>query len=151
MSDEVEITQDASPPERYRTLKNGAIYDMDRHRIADTPGGGTHAITTETSQLFHERRRAQARESVEAALIEGGGSIPAGLRKMAGALYGVVIEGKDGRAKVFAYKTLLEAGDWWQKPAEAQPPAGGAALYLSSQAVDQILELARRGLERDNG
>jgi hypothetical protein len=90
---------------------------------------------------------------VERALEREAGHVHTGIENMTAALYRLATreDGKDGRSQVMAFKAVMEAGDWSHQPAEAPVPTGGAALYLSSGAVDQILELARRGLERDNG
>lgn len=50
-----------------KILKNGAVYDMEKHRIVSNPGGGLAAFTSETA------RQAQARhqELKRAAVIAG--------------------------------------------------------------------------------
>ena len=40
-----------------RILKNGAVYDMQKHRIVANPGGGTAAITQANASAYSERRR----------------------------------------------------------------------------------------------
>jgi len=58
-------------PTRTRTLKSGAVCDMDTGRIvAMDPTRNPHAITKETSQLMH-RRRAELRLAAEQAAREG--------------------------------------------------------------------------------
>lgn len=44
-------------PERFRILPGGAVYDLEKKQIVDNPGGGKYAITPETSQLMHKRRK----------------------------------------------------------------------------------------------
>ena len=56
--------------ERYRQLKNGAIYDMDAKRIAANPGGGTSAITQANASEYHQL---YARKRLEAELAAGRG------------------------------------------------------------------------------
>lgn len=51
------LPEEYRDPERYRLLPNGAIYDMQIKRIVANPGGGTFAITPETSAAMHQRRR----------------------------------------------------------------------------------------------
>lgn len=53
-------------PPNLRTLKNGAIYDMDKKRIVANPGGGSHAITSERASEFHAIRQQQKRERIQA-------------------------------------------------------------------------------------
>jgi hypothetical protein len=49
---------------RTKVLKNGAVYDLDKKRIVANPGGGTTAITSETSSAFHARRQELKRERI---------------------------------------------------------------------------------------
>src|SRR3972149_1667713 len=56
--------------ERYRQLKNGAIYDMDAKRIAANPGGGTGAITQANAPEYPQL---YARKRLEAELAAGRG------------------------------------------------------------------------------
>lgn len=62
--------------ERYKTLSNGAVYDMERKRIVSNPGGGTYAITPENSSAYHARRAELKREAIargaNAVVAEGG-------------------------------------------------------------------------------
>lgn len=61
---------------RYRTLSNGAIYDMEVKRIVANPGGGTAAITSETASAMQARRLELKRERVAAganAAVQDGG------------------------------------------------------------------------------
>ena len=63
-------------PERLRTLKNGAVYDMQTKRIVASPGGGTTAITKETTGAMQARRQELKRERIiagaNAAVADGG-------------------------------------------------------------------------------
>lgn len=52
--------------ERYRTLANGAIYDMEKKRITANPGGGKYAITSENASEFHAKRQEKKRAAIEA-------------------------------------------------------------------------------------
>ena len=57
--------------ERYRTLKNGAIYDLEAGRIAaNPPGGTTTAITQANAAEYHQL---YARKRLEAELAAGRG------------------------------------------------------------------------------
>ena len=47
-----------------RTLANGAIYDMDRHRIVANPGGGRGAITKQNAAQMAEIRRQRKQEAI---------------------------------------------------------------------------------------
>jgi hypothetical protein len=53
-----------------KTLKNGAIYDMDIKRIVANPNGGTSAITKETSSDMLAKRHARKRATIQAAANE---------------------------------------------------------------------------------
>jgi len=59
-NDIITIESDSDPdPEKNnntRVLKNGAIYDMDSHRIVSNPGGGSTAITTQNASAYARRR-----------------------------------------------------------------------------------------------
>jgi hypothetical protein len=63
--------------ERYRTLKNGAVYDMVRKRICASPGGGTTAITQANAAAYSERRRELKRQ----ALLAGAQAATADIRQ----------------------------------------------------------------------
>ena len=71
-----DISQPAQPGaivptgERYRTLKNGAIYDLEAGRIAANPGGGTSAITQANASEYHQL---YARKRLEAELAASRG------------------------------------------------------------------------------
>ena len=57
---------------RTKTLKNGAVYDLDKKQIVANPGGGTAAITQATASAlaklrWEKYRRAAVREIVEEA------------------------------------------------------------------------------------
>ena len=67
MTDKPDIQPDG---ERYRQLKNGAIYDMDAKRIAANPGGGTSAITQANASEYHQL---YARKRLEAELAASRG------------------------------------------------------------------------------
>lgn len=58
-----------------RTLKNGAIYDMDKKRIVANPGGGTHAITSENASEFHQARLDKKRAALLAGASRGASDI----------------------------------------------------------------------------
>ena len=65
------LTGDIVPTgERYRTLKNGAIYDLEAGRIAANPGGGTSAITQANASEYH---KLYAQKRLEAELAAGRG------------------------------------------------------------------------------
>jgi hypothetical protein len=54
-----------------KTLKNGAIYDLEKHRIVSNPGGGSHAITKDNSGEMRARRTELARERTRQGIAEG--------------------------------------------------------------------------------
>lgn len=49
-----------------KTLPNGAIYDMEKHRIVSNPGGGRGAFTPETARQAQARRLELKRAAVVA-------------------------------------------------------------------------------------
>ena len=67
MTDKPDIQPDG---ERYRQLKNGAIYDLEAGRIAANPGGGTSAITQANASEYH---KLYAQKRLEAELAAGRG------------------------------------------------------------------------------
>jgi hypothetical protein len=54
----------ADNPDRYKTLANGAVYDLTIGRIVANPGGGTAAITGQNSSAYHARRQQLKRETI---------------------------------------------------------------------------------------
>jgi hypothetical protein len=157
MSEQTELAQPGELQERpanTRILSNGAVYDMDRHRIAGNPPGGTlNKITTQTTQEMHERRREQARLKYIAGMKRGL-KVPtfgAAIECIGEAQAQIAADPARGRAATYAmvesFKFLDLAPDKHENPVN-QP---AMTLTLSAAAVDQVLELARRGLERDNG
>lgn len=52
---------------KLKTLKNGAVYDMERHRIVANPGGGLAAFNSDTARQAQARRQEQKRLAVAAA------------------------------------------------------------------------------------
>jgi len=49
-----------------KVLRNGAVYDMGKHRIVANPGGGTTAITKQTASDMAEIRRQRKQQLLEA-------------------------------------------------------------------------------------
>lgn len=49
-----------------KTLKNGAVYDMEKHRITSNPGGGLAAFTSESAKAAQARRQELKRAAVVA-------------------------------------------------------------------------------------
>ena len=68
MTDKPDIQPDG---ERYRQLKNGAIYDMEAKRIASNPPGGTTTAITQANSAEYHKLYAQKR--LEAELAAGRG------------------------------------------------------------------------------
>jgi hypothetical protein len=61
---------------RYRILQSGAVLDTTSGKFVANPGGGKYAITPETSQQMHARKRElvqrHAAEAIDEAAIEEG-------------------------------------------------------------------------------
>jgi len=53
---------------QYKTLSNGAIYDLEAKRIVANPGGGSKAITQANASAYHQARREKMRQAASAAI-----------------------------------------------------------------------------------
>lgn len=53
---------------QYKTLSNGAVYDLEAKRIVANPGGGTKAITQANASAYHQARREKMRQAAAAAI-----------------------------------------------------------------------------------
>lgn len=66
-----------------RVLANGAIYDMNKGRIVANPGGGNHAITSESASAMHlaySGKRIQAQLAAQTGLARIVPGKPSALR-----------------------------------------------------------------------
>lgn len=88
------------PRERYKTLSNGAIYDMQTKRISANPGGGKYAITSENASEYHAKRQEKKRRAIEA------GAMAAVNDKMPDAFTGDDGDWIEAVAQQVAYKAL---------------------------------------------
>lgn|SRR5574341_1167 len=71
------MADDTQVEPRLKTLKNGAVYDLDKGRIVANPGGGTQAITSDSARELLARRRAVGLRSQLRGLAKGIGLDPA--------------------------------------------------------------------------
>ena len=100
MSEQVCYNAGMETQERYKTLANGAIYDMEKKRITANPGGGKYAITSETASDFHAKRQEKKRRAIEA------GAQAAVMDKMPDAFTGDDGDWIEAVAQQVAYKAL---------------------------------------------
>ncbi len=72
MTDKPTPEQIAADPDRYLTLRNGAVYDRRAgHIVANPPGGPTTAITKETAAATVGKRWEQRRERFAEGFVKG--------------------------------------------------------------------------------
>jgi len=69
MSENTPDTVDIVTVPNLRTLKNGAVYDMDKKRIVANPGGGSAALTKASASALAHKRWDMAREAAAAGLV----------------------------------------------------------------------------------
>ena len=128
-----------------RVLSNGAVYDMERGRIVANPGGGKHAITSESArdmQMLGVRKkrevvaRAANRSVGDASLVDEFGEF-AWLADATQTQMAIATTPDAGKAAVMAASWLVDNAGM------AEPKAGTEAGPVSD-AIDQV-----RGLLRD--
>ena len=130
--------------ERYRELKNGAVYDMESKRIVANPGGGTTAITqanaSEIGNIYREQRAAAAREEI--ADRKGKGDLIVGIRALTGNQIDLASDIERGRASTEAYKTVMMAAGMWDRPGQsANNLANSTQVSLPNEIAHRILDI----------
>ncbi len=145
------ITQqpDYSDTRRYKRLANGAIYDMVSKRICANPGGGTHAITSQSAYDLHNARYQRAQEAVQQAIIKGTkvapGDVFGGLQTLAEAQVKIAMDKRQGRASTEAYKTLVaHAG----LVADKRDSGDGIDVHIERDTAMQLLAMIAAERER---
>lgn len=95
---------------QYKTLSNGAVYDLEAKRIVANPGGGTKAITQANASAYHQARREKMRQAAAAAIARATNT----RNSIAGLAYGIemlvsrAVSGEEDLDK--SRKALLTAG-----------------------------------------
>ena len=137
-------------PERYRILKNGAVYDREVGRIVANPGGGSAAWNSETSELG----RQQAKLKREAAVMRGvelGTDTPdwgVGVADMTKAMVKIAVT-KQNRAAVTAYNAVMrELPGGPDVRQNAQNGGARLSLELGAAAMARLLDIVQ-GLSSD--
>lgn len=138
-------TQETSP--RLKTLKNGAIYDLDKGRIVANPGGGKSAITPARSRELREIRAAKAerlmRERITAATAKVSdlpiSGAPQAVAEAAGILWDEIVLNEDAyhRDRLEAFLKLTERAGMTseRKRSDAENP--------SREAVGELVGVVR--------
>ena len=136
--------------ERYRELKNGAVYDMETKRIVANPGGGKSAITQATSSELRARWAEKKLEAQLAAqrgigrLVSSGSDLEAweAIVEQQGTL---AMDIEQGRASTEAARfTGLAAGYLSDRRGGSQDPApGGVNITLGAGVVRELLDVLR--------
>ena len=129
--------------ERYRELKNGAIYDLSIGRIVANPGGGTTAITQANSSEMREVWRAQRIARAQEAITDHGkGDLGAGVKELTVAQVNLAADPDRGRASTEAYKTVLTAAGMWDRPGQsANNLANSTQITLPNDIAHRILDI----------
>jgi hypothetical protein len=136
------MTDENKTDGRYRILASGAVLDTTTGKFVANPGGGKYAITPETSQQMHARKRElvqqHAAEAIDEAAIEEGQiphNAPPGL-------------GWKGVVKKVT-KTLLKSENL-RGQAEAARFLGQAAGYYNTPETEEESAFEQvRGIIRD--
>ncbi len=137
-------------PERYRILRNGAVYDLQAGRIAGNPPGGTAtAITPETSQAMH-RRRAELRIQAQAAARSGvatlaGGSEYKAWAEIARAQAKLALDTDKGRSSTEAARFVGQAAGFLASPGSDHTPEPGTSVISDGFMQDVMAILERHG------
>ena len=133
-----------------KILKNGAVYDMEQHRIVANPGGGLAAFTSETARQAHairqERKRAviasAANDAVERGDYRERFGDMAFVAAVAEAQYLKATTADDPKSTDAARFLLQESG--LSESATRDTGGGSPSLPVVPGVVVLIAELARR-------
>ena len=129
-------------PEKYRVLKNGAIYDLEAGKIAGCPGGGTNAITQANSREYQNKRWSDAAEDIQIGMTRASGkpSIRLAVQEIGVKLWDVIENGQ-GRDKVAAAKTAMQLGDLSQdRRSQSQDPGQtNVQINMGADAIAQLV------------
>jgi hypothetical protein len=135
-----------------RVLANGAVYDLDKHRIVSNPGGGRSAITSETASqmqaIARERKRQAMATAANAAVLRDDWRVSYGDLAYAAAIADTAMikaTTPDDPKAIDAARFLLQetalSEPRTQEQAQAQVPAAIHALAELLRAVtDAIAE-----------
>jgi hypothetical protein len=146
-----DLTQDIieANPERYRTLKNGAIYDNEAKRIVKAPANNT--INRENARELINLRWQRAREAAAAGMTEAAASI-AGLSPsnvteydaysmMTGNLARMAMQNND-RSAVEAFRAVSQAAGLVQERGQqGSGDAPAVQINVSGDALARLLQL----------
>ena len=130
--------------ERYRTLKNGAIYDLEAGRIAANPPGGTTTAITQANAAAMATSRwdkvySAARHGMRTA--SGSASSLRALSNMVEAQYKLAIDIEKGRASTEAARYVAQQAGYMpnERTNSVEMPGDGGVLALSMGAIVHIM------------
>jgi len=130
--------------ERYRTLKNGAIYDLEAGRIAaNPPGGTTTAITQANAAAMATSRWDKVYKAARHGMRTASGS-PSSLRalsNMVEAQYKLAVDTEKGRASTEAARYVAQQAGYMpsERTSGVEIPGDGGVLALSMGAIVHIM------------
>jgi phage FluMu protein gp41 len=153
-----DLTQDIieANPERYRVLRNGAIYDNEAKRIVKAPENNT--INQENAREMLALRWEKARQAVAAGMIEGAASIkdisPSNVTEydavslMAANLTNIAATKQD-RAAIEAFRAVSQAAGLVQERGQqVSSDAPALQINVSGDALARLLQLMQ-GIDSD--
>ncbi len=136
---------------RYKELKNGAIYDLERGRIVANPGGGKTAITQARSSEYHKLRQEKRRSAVSDGMREYKKTFKSefdAVKAIAKSQTQLAMSVKAGHASTQAAKWLMQAGDFVPEKGTGGNNTGQNTLSLSDNVAARLIKALTGG---DNG
>lgn len=146
MNDQADQLTEYDDPERYRTLKNGAIYDMEAKRIvANPPGGPTTAITQSNAVAMASARWDNYRTRAELGAAAGA------KRDTSLDAWQWVVEKQtelagdtsNGRASTEAARFVAQSLDALPDKRSNNAPNSGVTVQIGADLALKLVELAR--------
>ena len=139
------------PPGNYKVLDNGAVYSLDRGRIAANPGGGTTAITSQNSGALARRSREVYWEAAQKGLASAHKRTSEDAwAYLTGRQSELAADTSRGRASTEAFRAVGQAiGAFSQQSDGASQP--DARLELSDRGLERVLQALAGALSTADG
>jgi hypothetical protein len=125
------MADDTQTEPRLKTLKNGAVYDLDKGRIVANPGGGKSAITPERSRELREMRAAKTAALIRKRITEATAKVSTlpinstaeAVADVAGILWAEIVlnQNEYARDRLAAFKELSERAEMTSKDKREEP------------------------------
>jgi len=134
---------------RLKTLRNGAVYDLEAKRIVANPGGGTTAITQAKATEYHELSRQARLDAVYRGLAAGTGRSNAhdAVEAIVARQSELAMNIERGRASTEAARFAFQAGELIQDKRIGQDDGLTVTAHVSAGAIAALL--ARLDQDRD--